>query len=487
VVEDFLSPRPLSEALVLWGSCAALARRDVRAMLLMFAAMLIHPIMGCAGIMLLIWLRGIMPHPKAAAFMAVIFLGGLVMAGDTRLGSAARFDDEWFHIIAQQTPYVLLSQWSGSDCARAAVPLATLWIGVLWPISATGRVMAIAAFGLGVSGLLLAMVGGDALHWILIVQAQPWRWMWFAVSLAILSLPAISAGLWAAGLRGRCALAVLAAAWLTHDTPYGAVIALLAVGLVWRGRGAPAALGLWPRRWLLCTALGLLALGLAWEITTRFLAVQFAAVEIPDHPWLTQLRRLTHNGYLPALPLCAFWWLVFHRPSVTGLRTLGVCFLLACLALWPVTVRQWTRVTFEPSVFQAFSGWRNRIPEGTEVLWAQNPLYAWIDLQRPSYISVPQLGTTLFARPAAVVMRQRLLALQPFLFRERIFRSNGFLTLAPDMTLADLCARSDVRYVVTRQDMGATPIDALPGDIELPYRGLQLYQCDRSQPGRGRR
>lgn len=479
VVEDFLSARPLSEALVLWGTCAVLARRDVLALLLMFSACLIHPLMGCAGFMLLIWVRAVMPRPGTAAVAAALIAIALVAA-------VAPMDEAWFHIIQQQTPYLLLSQWSGSDWSRAAAPLATLWIGMLLPVSAKTRALASAALGIGVTGLMLALIFGDGLHRVLILQAQVWRWMWLTVVIATLLFPAIAAALWACGLAGRSALAVLTSAYLVHDTIYGALIALLAVGLIWRWRqrwrAAAASLGAWQRRFILCAALGVLALGLAWEIATRFLAMQFPAVDIPGHPGLTQLRRLTHNGFLAALALVACWWIVFHRPSLMRLQMLALCALLACAALWPVSVSQWTRVMFAPSVYQAFSGWRNRIPEGTEVLWAENPLYAWIYLERVSYISVPQLGSSLFSRSAAVAMRQRLLALQPFLFREHIFRSTGFLTLAVDMSLADMCARSNVRYVVTRQDLDAAPIDALPADIESPYRGLQLYECSPSLP-----
>jgi len=114
--EDFVTPRLPAEALVLGSLAAALSGRSKTALICISAALVVHPIMACAGIaMLLITCVGpARPKPVllATAVLGVVALGAALLIP---VGPFARFDAEWLGMIVEGTPYVFVTNWHFDD------------------------------------------------------------------------------------------------------------------------------------------------------------------------------------------------------------------------------------------------------------------------------------------------------------------------------------------------------------------------------------
>jgi hypothetical protein len=92
--------------------------------------------------------------------------------------------------------------------------------------------------------------------------------------------------------------------------------------------------------------------------------------------------------------------------------------------------------------------------------------------------------SALFSRPAALVLTERETALRPYL------RAQGLRFWDPDPgapagipTLASACAVPDLKFVVSRIPLQATPIAAVPAGVSADFHGLLLYQCPARPEG----
>src|SRR5580658_10183602 len=146
-VEAFMTPRMAAEALVLGGIAGALCERRLLAALLIGAAALLHPIMAAAGIAALLAMYVALPYPRRALVLAIAIAAALAAAAYTmRAGSAlGRFDEAWWTLIRDRSPYLFLSHWTLDDWARVAITLATVWIGGIILPDAKARVLCRAA------------------------------------------------------------------------------------------------------------------------------------------------------------------------------------------------------------------------------------------------------------------------------------------------------------------------------------------------------
>jgi hypothetical protein len=477
VFEDFLTPRPLAEALVLWSIVAALENRQLRSMLLLLGALLIHPLMAAAGVGVVAGMRLTSRARRVARWrwiVALALLALVVLAGCWALGG--RMDSGWLSQLAQNTPYLLPSEWAASDWARTAVPLIVLWMVMGLPPQGAHRRLAGAALAIALAGLGLTVLA-EALRLTLLIQAQPWRSQWLAVVLATLSLPMLGEQLWRAGTAARAALLLLIATYLLHDLLYCVAIGVAAIWLA--RRACHESISPRASRIAFACATALLALAAAWDGLMRLYSIG-RPYEVVSGPWLVEMaRRLARDSALPALLLSGLWIYVFRSRHLHRGALVTALAGLVCLLLAPVTWTQWTQVNFTPQLYRAFQPWRERIAPQTEVLWLKDPLYAWMLLERPSYLSGAQLGAELFSRPAAVVIARRLAALRPFLSLEGLWGSRelaGGWRYEPQ-TLAELCAVADVRYIVTAQNLSASPLMAAPTGSWAARDGLQLYGC----------
>lgn len=185
VNENFFTPRLPANALVLFGLERMLAGRWLTAAVLLLASLLLHPLMGFAGLLVFVlWcLRRCSPRLRFPAVWLVV--GGLPVLLVPSLGFRlfGHMDAAWRAEIWRCKPHLLGTEWAFGDWIRmvvsAGVPL------LAWRLlPGEGRrsdfLAALAAVSLlGVAGILLVCY----LPYSLPMQVQPFRWLWPAEAL----------------------------------------------------------------------------------------------------------------------------------------------------------------------------------------------------------------------------------------------------------------------------------------------------------------
>src|SRR5262249_39683327 len=139
---------------------------------------------------------------------------------------------------------------------------------------------------------------------------------------------------------------------------------------------------------------------------------------------LREWQAWTYAGVLPSCALILVWY-AGKRVGVRGSVLMATAAAAACVTVFPLGWRTWTRLEYPPQRYTAFAAWRAAIPPGAEVLWPDAPGFLWYVLERPSYWSLNQMAGSVFSRAGAVSLLQReaavssvLPALQPMQRRE---------------------------------------------------------------------
>jgi hypothetical protein len=484
LMEDFVTPRELSEGLVLGAMAALLADRRALAALLLAASAMIHPLMALGGILWLALVQ-IGTYRRAGwSVGALLLLGLLALLGVALLQPSVAERRDWALLAIYRAPYLVLSQWSAVAWSNLSRPLAVLGALAIVTSDALIRRLTLAALAVCIAGLLATLIGADWLRLMPVLQLQPWRWSWIAVAFGTLMLPALAGQLWSLGALGRTALALLLTVYFFQDeiyTPLVALMALISASLAIR---RPAPLAPSYQQLILGGALSLMLIGIAWDIANRFVYAKIPYVEFAGMPSVTTLRRITRGSFFPAVLLLGCWWLIFRVRAVAVRRSMLGAGLLALLATLLLAGNRYSRAAYPSSVYAAFAPWRRLIAPGSEVLWSGDPLKTWVYLERPTFYADQQLSTILFSYTAATVMQQRYAQLQPFLLSEGVVMSRDEAAgrAAQAVTLSDVCSRASVRYVVTRHHFLAEPLAVLPGNLPFPYGGLKLFECRQEPP-----
>jgi hypothetical protein len=482
VVEDFITPRLLAEALVLAGILNWLKQRPLIALLCLTAGLFVHPLMAATGIGLWLWLSIVQPRPRLAMFLALAGVALLALLRITVSGPPVRFDDLWFAISPSALPYLLITRWDGYVWGVTLAPLLLLAAGSTLLEQQPARRLARAGLGIGIAGIALSAYGGDLLHLTLIVQGQPWRAMWFGTAIAILLLPLIVQQLWRHNDFGRATALVLLAESALISERYSVVLAPLSLLLLVLAQREGRHLQPRYQRLALYGAALVLALALVILSSDLLPALHFdyfPHAQFVAPTWARRARELMHNGTLIFGLLGLFIWVCWPRPNRWSLPLVLLLCAASCAALLPVAWQCWTRVTFVPAEQQLFADWRAKIPPGSEVLFPESPLFTWVLLERPSYISRSQATSALYSRSAAMFIYGRVLALHPYLrtIGEDFWDPDSNSKAAATPSLALACAVGDLRFVVSRASLEAAPLAEVPTTAMSQYRGLRLYQC----------
>jgi hypothetical protein len=467
--EDFLTPRLPASALVLASLSLALGQRLKTAIACILAALLIHPIIASAGVVMLLLITVAAPRPRSTAIVAGSLLAvALLAAVLAPHGVVARFDSQWLDLINRYTSYLFVGHWLWYDWIRLGIQLAVLLLGCLFATQAVLRTVCVCAIVCALSAIALTWVWSDVLHAILPTQMQFWRWVWITAVLSVLLSPVIVAESWNSGSPLRRAALVFIGAALILPLESGADFAvLLAVASTLTAR-------LYPQftygRYVLFGAFGFLALGLGLALGDG----------LPKAAWL-------------AAALFGVWGIGrLWQSSAWAAWTLCIAAAIACLAAAPPAIRSWTRFQYTPGSRALYSDWRDRLPAHAEVLWPESPVGAWYLLGRTSYWSLNQMTGFVFSRPAAVELDRRL-----NISRNALLASGALPKPPPDAQsvkrllswvpatmesldpggLATICSDRDLGYVVTTTRLG--PIAMLPVAPypDHPNRRFYIYNC----------
>lgn len=495
VLENFLTARMPGEALVVAAILAALTGRYRIGAGCILAAMLIHPIMGAAGVafMALCFLAPVRPRLALILGAAGCLIGLGVVLAMAPLGRLA--DPDWAHAISTEVPYLFISNWSLEDWSRMAVPLAVLATG--WHTGSTPLLRRICASALGMvaCGMAITLVFADLLHVWLVISLQAWRWLWLAEVIALLLAPAILQECWQRSASGRVAVMVLAVAWVFRNAEAGLLASAIAVVLtaVPAGRGEPK---YW--RLLLLGASMALGLGIAMSLADRLLYLANAS---RTDTLLNEIRTICGDGVI-LTGMCVLAWALLHRVPWSGfIRAAATALIMAaaCACVWLISCnwRGYTAVYYTPKLASLFAPWRAVIPPRAEVLWPDTALAAWYLLERPNYWSAQQVAGGLFSREQAIIMERRTERVRSAMRNSNLLPANGTpqeiaaaeKTALPtnvahmdSNALRMICGDPELQYVVSRAQLASSPFPAV---TDLPSRTngkLYLYRCADLRP-----
>jgi len=468
---------------VLGAIAATLAERRLTAAVCLLAAMLLHPVMGAAGVAVLVLTFVAPQRPRLILVAGVALLtSSLVILQATAL--LGRFDEAWLRIIRAGSPYLYVSLWSLSDWSRIATALALLPISLLTGVAPALRRVCAGALLAVACGLLITLLYCDLLHVALFTQLQAWRWLWLGNVIALILAPVIARDCWRTGAAGRAAILLLGNAWLLRGNGVALCIVTLAIACA----AAPAA---WrEHRYMRLGFVGSCALLVTVAANGMLEKFSYVPTNSSGEPaLLQQLRLVCGDGVIPGALLIAAWLGLENWKSKGYCIVLVTTALLACTLLVQPGWASWTRTYFTPAMSAELAPWRSVIPPHVEVIWPDTPLGAWYLLERPSYWSTYQLAGAIFSRQKALLLQRRTVSMiaamktssnpkqttPEELYENLPAPSDTSKMSTSGMTRA--CTDSDLRYVVSWLRLGNTPFAPVTPDPAKPLSQLYLYRC----------
>jgi hypothetical protein len=474
VIESFVTPRSLVQALVLFSLTAWLHERRLLSATVLFAAALLHPIMTFPAIVLLILVNCDFAHWKKVWPLApaVVLVVAAALSGWLPI-ARWQFDNTWWQPMADRVPHLVISHWSRHDWARIATVLASLAIAAI-RLTRAGQRLAVGMLITCIVLLLLSWVGGDLLKIVLVVQGQPWRCLWLATTIAALLLPWLTACCWGGPLLSRCGILLLITAWLIGHASLAfwfsipAVIAVACSDIRVPDRYARLAV---LTAGVLMTVVALCVFSLTWN--------EFGGANVASNSpaWLQNLRAICTDPLLPGATLLGAWHVVTSIRSRTVLASLTLTLMVGAALVAGAAARPWFIQSYSVKAQEAFAKWRAVIPPGSDVLWASkfvpsgDPMGAWLLLWRPSYYSAVQTNSELFSRPAAMELRNRARSIPLSLPTEMPIPISFNAHQPPS------CRDIPTRYIVTLVAIRDAQLIPAPASLGPPFDQLELRIC----------
>lgn len=475
--EPFAVPRLPAEALVLAGLAALAFGRRWLALAALGAAAGIHPIMAASG--LGVWVLTMAARDARWLLLPAVGLALTAIAAAAGLPVAERLfrlvDPAWAAALSVNA-YLFPSSWPEATWARAATNAATILLARPFIQRADGRRVLAGILVVAALGVMLSVVAAD--HWLvlLIVQAQPWRTLWLLGIAGALALPIAARGLWAAGPRGRIALACLALGWLVSPLSLiGALAAVIAVVIVRAAALRPALVTDRAVRlvWIAVAAVGALVLAQRGYLTATLVVGKPADASALGLVWL--FWALTIPIGLAVIGFASRPDLKF-RPAV-GLAAASAMVVLAA-ATWDdrsTLMRIMDR--HEPDAALA----RLLPAEPREILWLKNGVaFSWRLAGRPNWVGYTQGAAIVFSRDLGTVWQDRMERLVGARLADGPDRSpwsgSRPAVLAP--SLADIAA------ICRAPDGPAAIVVPLDGSVRLP-EGLAVATYRMRAPSYG--
>jgi hypothetical protein len=477
--EPFMTARLPAEVLVLVALWAWQASYRLSCMLLLACAMLIHPLIALPGLLVTAMLAADKARPVSSTMpvLAVLVVAGAMIGATVLRGDAPLMKGDWFAAVRTRSSFLFLDRWQPADWGALAVTIATL-VAAAMRLGDSARAFARACLWVGLAGLALTAIAAQLWHLTLLLQGQPWRWLWLARFAAIVCLAPIALSAWRADGAQRAGAALLIAAWLA-TAPAAAPIAgwipgglaAVSVALLWRSASLPSSTTRLLKLGALLVLGFVVAAGIAWA-----------------WPGPRQLATLGPRGALasafgstvPAfIAVVVMGWLTLsdgRLPRRIGSWIFCTTMLLGGLLLGATN---WTTRQFGPEQRELFADWRERIPAEAEVFWWDGVRETWFLLDRRSYLSLSQSGGVIFSAPLTMELRRRAAVAQRFVDPGHWFNAprSADVRAAPlDIgMMAELCRDPALGFVVSRDRLREDESAVL-----WPIRGdrnVYLHDC----------
>lgn len=444
-VEDFVTPRPLAEALGLTGIALTLSNRARLALVPFLAAVVLHPLMALPTLLAAFLCRAGDWSPRqqfAAGVVVAKCLAAILLLG--AFGVMPCIDPPWRAVLAWQSPYLFADGWTITDWSRAALVMASLATTLQICGADRARRLAASAMAVGAGGLILGCIATWLLPVAVLVQLQPWRWLWIAKAVAVLLAVPTAAELIGRGRTGYPVIALLALAWVTEGDALSIAASLGALLVLMFGARVTPASG----RIVLAAA----ATGFGIWVARHGFPVRPAVAVLVVVGWWSSLPERTQIA----------------RRAAAVIAASALVIVVAIAASRPAPPNH-------DGAALALRDWSARIGPEQTVLFLGNPTAPWLVLHRRSYVS---LSPGVFSRATALELRARYERYREAMGSEvDWFHQGGWPAElgAPTLVqLARVCALPDLDFIAGPLTL---PVPSLASEATAPFNGLRLYDC----------
>ena len=235
--EDWLTARSVAEALVLTALALHFHGARVSGLLTACVALLVHPLMGLPGVLLLLSLRASFRLSVAGAALGALLAFAIALVAFFRLSSIhflQIMDASWLEIVRERSQFLFLQLWRATDWADNARPFFSLTLCILILDEPRARRLGASALLIGATGLSIALIEILLGPVGVLVQGQTWRWVWVTSLIAVLmSAPAALRG-WKVRYTGPVCALLMICGWMME--PRWGVICMIAALLLWLSR-----------------------------------------------------------------------------------------------------------------------------------------------------------------------------------------------------------------------------------------------------------
>ena len=480
--ETFMTARGLAEALALAALLAALYSRRFVAAALIVLALMVHPLMAFpVGLIIVLFslpLDGIRHW-----LVTPILLAAGAVVGAYLLGLPDPFmRGDWLEVTRLRSSFLFTDRWHPADWEVAAQVLLTLLLGVAASSDGATRKLLAATLCVGAVGIALTVVSSQ-FELKILVQGQPWRWLWAGRFLSTALLPAVAVSLWDRGRSGQATAMLLASAWLLVGAGSYREVPPVGVG----GILCACAAAIWAGRKLLSSrTAGLLAAsatGVLTVVAAALISVVAQGLSNDfsfgrDPAWVQRANGVLTTSGIAATVATSSWYFLIVRQHVGAMLILTVAAACLLIGAVPESFRRWTDESYGNSDRAVFSEWRAQIPAESQVFWQGAAQAVWFLLDRRSYLTITQGAGTVFSSDTTAELLRRANVLAPLVppgkwFGDPKVRSDKFRDLTAEI-LVEICVDPTLDFVVSSKRLpGSTGVAEWPGKADFVY----LYAC----------
>jgi hypothetical protein len=483
LAEQFLTARLPAEALIATSLACFLRGSRVLAAVTAAAAMLVHPLIALPGLLVMISVA--VPIRASLFGAAACAIASLLLAFCAlHLPWMAKLfpimDPTWLSIVQERSQFLFLRLWSFRDWEINVRPFFYLAFIAFATQDKSVRRVCVAAGIVGAAGLAVAIFGDAAGPVAILVQGQAWRWVWPAVFVSALLLPATILQIWPDKKCGPlCATLLLLG--LTTPTENGTACASLSI-ILWVLRPSFSIRTISILRWIFLGLVSAVAVWVAihgWKITWPATGVK-TAVQVRDFFGLR----------IPAVLGAALIWWVLRKCTAVQIPTLlGFSLVALSVFVLPAAFKQ-SRLLASAQYISEFSDWASVVPPTSTVIVVPARdvgTFVWFTLQRPNYLAVDQSAGVVFSRATALEVQRRSQVLLPVMDPNWKIMSKLRATAASGkhqiddpsraltaVNLTQICADTQLGFVISPQDIG---YGALAHESAGSWMGWNLYDC----------
>ena len=485
VLDPFLTARLPAEALAIVALACYVRGMKWLGALLAFGTLLIHPLMALPGLLLIVclWLP---LRVSIICAVAGVFATLAIALAAVNLPAAPHMltviDAPWLEVVRERSQFLFLQLWSIHDWDVNAQPFISLAVTAVAVPDRRIRKLCAAAALVGTAGLAVALIGGLVGPVAILVQGQPWRWVWIAVFISAVLVPFTALEVSRDQKCGPLCAMLLVSGWTLPG--FGGTACVVLASILWLIReridSVPAAYFRW-----LAAALG--AAIVAW-----ILVKCGTIVSPPTSPSAGALLGVVQEQNIfalkvPAVLLGALIWLGIRANRTTWVPMLLSALLFAVSVLsFPAAFKQ-SRTLVDPADTHEFADWAHAIPPTSTVLVApprDAGGFVWFTLGRPNYLAVDQSSGVVFSRATALEVRRRSEVLAPLMdpnwkiltgLRAKPGPKSGATTrpLTPT-NLVEVCADPQLGFVISHGKVG---FDLLGHEHAGAWKDWNLYDC----------